>query len=409
MAKPKIIIIGGGASGLMAAIVAKRQGAKVTLLERKSKIGRKILATGNGRCNISNANVSVSNYHSQKDCESLYRYVYEQFDLDALKAFFHGLGVDVIENEKGKLYPMSLQASSVVDALLMELERLKVEIVTDAEVIDVEIDHQYKVITSEKTYYGTHVILATGGRSCPDLGSNGSGYTLAQIAGHKITTIFPSLVQIKTDAPYLKSIKGTKVEGVVSVFENDVLIQEASGEILFTDYGISGPPVLDISRVVSERFIHHKQSMIKLDLFPDIQDLDEYLVERLNHVYSKTTQDFLVGMVHKRLIVPLLKEAGIDIHKKACDMTREERNALVGVLKSLTMEVTGTNQWNQSQVTAGGVDIEELDPETLMSKLSKNLYITGELMDIDGDCGGYNLQWAFSSGYVAGYHASGGM
>jgi len=409
MGKSKIIIVGGGASGLVAGIVAARNGAKVTIIERKEKIGKKILATGNGRCNISNRHISKERYHTEDKVFEMYDQVLECCDLTTITNFFNELGVDFIEQEKGKLFPLSLQASAIVDVLLIELERLKVDIIINEEVIKIEHTNQFKVTTNEKTYYAGHVILATGGQSTPDLGSNGSGYQLAKMLNHTITPLYPSIIQLKTDFPYLKSVKGTKIEGVISLFDKEELLIKAEGEILFTDYGLSGPPVLDVSRIASQRVNQGLETIAHINMLPTITDLDQYLINRIDMASGKSTAELLIGLVNKRLIIPVLKYAEIDIHKKACDITKQERKVLVMTLSALTMKVTGTNQWNQSQVTSGGISLTDINPRTMGSLLVPDLYICGELMDVDGDCGGFNLQWAFSTGYIAGFVASGGI
>ncbi|MDA3845048.1 MAG: NAD(P)/FAD-dependent oxidoreductase [Vallitaleaceae bacterium] len=409
MSKSKIIIIGGGASGLVAGIISARNGAKVTIIERKDKIGKKILATGNGRCNISNTDIGKERYHTENQVFDMYEEVFAQCDLSKIIEFFKELGIDVVELESGKLYPMSLQASAVVDVLHLELVRLKVAIITDQEVSSIEYADQFKVITSERTYYGSHVILAAGGKSTPDLGSNGTGYALAEKFGHTLTKVYPSIIQLKTDFPYLRSVKGSKVEGIISLYDDNELIATASGEILFTDYGLSGPPVLDISRIASKRINQGLTSSVQIDMLPCFGDLDAYLIKRINLASGKTASELLIGLINKRLIMPVLKSVDIDIHKKACDITKSERQALVKALSALSMNVTGTNQWNQSQVTSGGINLAEIDSKTLASKIIDHLYICGEIMDVDGDCGGFNLQWAFSTGYIAGLYASGGI
>lgn len=407
MPRSKIIIIGGGASGIVAGIISAREGAKVTILERMPKIGKKILATGNGRCNLSNKYAAANNFHSESN--NIYNSIINQFNIKDTLDLFEELGIKVVEKEDGKLYPRSEQSNSVVSALLYELKRLKVDIICDTDVSDIEIKNNFKVTSKDKAYYCNKLIIATGGKSCPDLGSNGSGYNIAKKIGHSIIEPFPSLIQLKTDFPYLKQIQGTKIWTIIKIIdENNNVLKEEEGELLFTDYGISGPPVLQLSRYASKKLLLNENTYIIIDFVPEykhIEDIDSELLRRIENSPNKTTQDFLIGFLNNRLIIPILKIAQIDINKKVANLTKDERLSLAATLKNLKMKVTGTHQWNQSQVTAGGVNMKEINQDTLESKLINNIYFCGEILDIDGDCGGYNLQWAWSSGAVAGMNA----
>jgi len=409
MGKSKIIVIGGGASGMVAAIFAARLGAKVTILERKDKIGRKILATGNGRCNLTNKNVAIQHYYSVREDQNFLSKILSEFDVEKTLGFFSELGIDVVEKEEGRLYPRSDQASSVVSVLLLELERLKVDIRCDEQVNAIEIGDNIKVLTDNSKYYCNKLIVATGGKSCPDLGSNGSGFELAKSFGHTIKQTFPSLVQLQTDYPYLKQLKGTKVIGTVQLLnDQNELIKEERGEILFTDYGISGPPVLQISRDASYYYENHLDTYVLIDLIPEqsIEQLDVLLTNRFSIMPTKSAENTLIGFINNRLIMPILKSSEISASKKAGDITKEERKRIVQCLKNVSMKVTGTQDWNNSQVTAGGVKLSEVNINNLVSKKAKSIYLCGEILDVDGICGGYNLQWAWSSGAVAGKNAA---
>ncbi|WP_273326508.1 NAD(P)/FAD-dependent oxidoreductase [Vallitalea guaymasensis] len=407
MAKNKIVIIGGGASGLVAAIVAARNGAKVTILERKDRIGKKILATGNGRCNLTNMHCSSKYFHGgDKD---FITNILEQFDVNETLEFFSALGIYPITVDSGKVYPNSLQASSVLDVLRLEVDRLKINIECNAEVTKIERNNNFVVYTKDKKYYGNKIIIAAGGKSSPDLGSNGSGFTLAKSLGHTIKKPIPSLVQLKSGADFLKQIKGVKINALAKIIdENNEIMRKEYGEILFTDYGISGPPILQISRIASDYLNDNKRVSVDIDFFHDLSDkeLDQILLKRLTSMPNKTIQENFIGLINKRLINIIIKEAGIAPIKKSADIKKEERNKLVSILKKFSLIITGTNQWNQSQVTAGGILTSEIDEVTLESKKVKDVYLAGEVIDVDGDCGGYNLQWAWSSGVVAGMNAS---
>ncbi len=409
MGKNKIIVIGGGASGMVAGIIAAKQGSKVTILDRCDRIGKKILATGNGRCNLTNNHIKEEHYFLEPGNKGFVNEILSQFGVEDTLLFFKQLGIEVVEKEEGKLYPRSDQASSVLSVLMTEIERLKVEVVCLQEVKSIEVGQNMRVITQDNKYYCNKIILATGGQSTPDLGSNGSGYSLSRVLGHTITPVFPSLVQLKTDYPYLKHLKGTKVQGSIELLDEGAkILQKESGEILYTDYGISGPPILQISRRASARFNGGLHTYVTINLMPEYskEALNQLLIDRFNTMPYKSLESVLVGLINSKLIMPLFKSAEIDVQKKAADLTKEERKRLIHAIQQSKMKITGINPWNQSQVTAGGVTLSEINPCTLESKLIKNLFFCGELLDVDGICGGYNLQWAWSSGVVAGINAS---
>lgn len=404
----KIIVVGGGASGIVAAITAARLGAKVTILERLDRIGKKILATGNGRCNLSNTHACPTYYHTAQSKE-LIKEVLLKFPISNTLVFFEEMGIELIEKEEGKLYPRSEQAGAVLNVLLHELERLKIEVFCNQEVQNIELGKNIKVQTATQTFYGNRLILAAGGKASPDLGSNGSGYDLARKLGHQLTEIYPSLVQLKTSYPYLKQVHGTKVNGTVCVLDDQKkLLRKEKGEILFTDYGISGPPVLQVSRHAAKRSMVSQSTYILLDIVDEYseEELKRKLIKRFNQMPTKSAQESFVGFVNNRLIIPLLKECGVDLNKKVSEITAKESGLIARYMKNIEMKVLGTHQWNQAQVTAGGVRLNEINPLKLNSVFHANVFFCGEILDVDGDCGGYNLQWAFSSGAIAGQSAA---
>lgn len=409
MAKAKVIVVGGGASGIIAAITASRLGAKVIILERKDKIGRKILATGNGRCNLTNKNISTNFYFNEKDDIDFLKKIFNEFNIDKTLQFFNELGIEIVEKESGRLYPRSDQANSILSVLLLELERLGVEIICNEEVTKVEINKNIKVFSQNNKYYCSKLIIAAGGRSCPNLGSNGSGFKLANELGHSINKVFPSLVQLKTDYPFLKHLKGTKIIGVAKLLNvQKEIIAEDFGEILFTDYGVSGPPILQISRYASYNFMNNIDTYVILDLVPEYSaaQLDDLLKERFHLTGYKEAKDSLIGFINNRLIVPILKTSEIELNKKTGNITKLERKKIAYTLKNVSMKLIGTMDYNNSQVTAGGIKLSEINVNTMASNLIKDVYFCGEILDVDGICGGYNLQWAWSSGYVAGKNAA---
>ncbi|MBM7855523.1 putative Rossmann fold flavoprotein [Desulfohalotomaculum tongense] len=407
----KVIVVGGGAAGLMAGLAAVNNGAEVTILERMPRVGKKILATGNGRCNLTNVNLTIENYHGQKPNFALG--ALNRFNVQQTIDYFEYLGIAHKVEERGKVYPMSDQASSVLDVLRFELQKRRVNIITETEVTGIEKINNSFILTTknEKKYRAHRVIIATGGKCYPNLGSNGSGYNLARKLGHSIVEPFPALVQVKLAEKFYKQIKGIKFIGDVEVLAGSKTIAGAAGEILFTEYGVSGPPVLDISRTVNETLHRGKEVWLKLVLLKNISkgQLEELLIYRFQTQPQKTLAFSFVGLINKQLAPVVLKQAGIkDINKLAGNVTAEERKKITAILHDWRLKVTGTKGWTSAQVTAGGVSVKEINPKTMQSKLVPGLFFAGEVVDIDGDCGGFNLQWAWSSGYVAGENAAKG-
>lgn len=405
----RVAVVGGGAAGLTAAIAARRKGAEVIVLERMDRVGKKILATGNGRCNITNTDLSISHFNGSNP-----KFVFgalSRFDFNRTMDFFERLGVAWKVEEGGKVFPVSNQASSVLDVIRHELEVLGVDILCEAEVKDISRVNGGFVIklADRRTIKADRVIIATGGRAAPNLGSNGSGYLLAQNLGHRLVDTFPALVQLKLGAGFLKQITGIKFDGEAEILVDNKPYARAAGEILFTAFGISGPPILGLSRKAGEFLRQGAKVMLKVILisYLSMEELDRFLKNRLKQQANKPLDFSFVGFINKRLVPVLLREAGIeDIKKPAGQVTAGERNAILHILQDWRFEVTGTNPWQAAQVTAGGIDVRDINQKTMESKLVPGLYFAGEVLDIDGDCGGYNLQWAWSSGHVAGERAA---
>lgn len=403
----KIAVIGGGASGLTAAIAAAKNGAEVTIYEKLNRVGKKILATGNGRCNYTNINLSKECYHSNE--LKLTEEVMNFFDLEKTLVFFENLGILPYVDESGKVYPNSLQASSLLDVLRYELERLKVEEVTDFNVTALRKSKDKFFIIGNDTLTADRVILSTGGKASPQLGSDGKGYEIAKSFGHEIIEPFPALVQLRLKGKYFKRMAGIKFDGIVKAYAGEKLIREEEGEILFTDYGISGPPILQVSRRVIEELNNKNKPFLTIDMFPQYSKLELYdiLEKRFRKIDYKTLQEGMVGFINKKLIPVVLYEAGFDDLNKLCGrLNKKEIYKIIDILKEWKFEVTGHNSWQQAQSTAGGIKLSEINQKTLESLKVKGLYFAGEILDVDGDCGGFNLQWAWSSGYTAGYFSS---
>jgi predicted Rossmann fold flavoprotein len=399
MKNKTVAVIGGGAAGLIAAIFAS-EGAKVIVLERGARVGKKILATGNGRCNLSNRYADETHYHGENP--KFVRSALGQFTVEDTVEFFMSLGVICTEEEQGKLYPYSGQAGSVLDVLRMEIARRKVEIRCGFEARSIQKKgNGFRIMPYEgEAVTADSVILACGGKASPNLGSNGSGYSLAEALGHSVTTLFPALVQMKTDTEYVKGLKGIKFDGTLTV--NDTYKQ--SGEILFTEYGISGPPVFQLSRVISQ----NGGGKVTLDFMPEYSEEEILLFLKMRKTPQRSLEEYFTGMLHKRIGQTLLKACGITPLSRMSDsLSEREMKSLAKMIKAWTIQAKGTMSWNNAQVTAGGISTSEVSPSSMESKKAPGVYIVGELLDIDGDCGGYNLQWAWSSGAVAGKHAGG--
>ncbi|MBE5966358.1 MAG: NAD(P)/FAD-dependent oxidoreductase [Lachnospiraceae bacterium] len=428
-----VIIAGAGASGLTAAIAAARMGSSVLVIEQKEKAGKKILATGNGRCNFTNLVQNPECYRSDDNAFAMR--VLERFDMQKTIAFFEELGICPKE-KNGYLYPNSEQAASVVQVLMMECRRLGVHFAYNEKVIHINQPY-YTVITEHRIspernaagkgkkgskvkkrlpleadmniekerYNAKKLILTTGGCASSKLGSDGSGYPLARLFGHTIIKPLPALVQLKSPENYCKTLSGVRMAGKVGAYtKEERLLAEESGELIFTDYGISGIPVMQISRYVSKALDQKKKILLKIDLLPE-KTLDEVILllrGRIKNAAGKTTEEMMVGLFNHKASYVLIKESKLDPMKEAARLKEREVEALARIIKEFRMEITDTNSFENAQVTTGGVATGEVKETTLESKRMKNLYFAGELLDVDGTCGGYNLQWAWSSGYLAG-------
>lgn len=393
-----IAVIGGGASGLVAAVSAARKGAFVTIYEKNSRLGKKILSTGNGRCNISNKNAGISNYHGND--VSFMADTVENFWVKETEEFFSELGLLLKTEADGKMYPYSNQASSVLDVLRFEVERLGILVVYDFEALKlIRTKGGYKIISYDgREAFAQSVILATGGKAAPDTGSCGSGYSLCKMMGHSLTDVFPSLVQIKTKGGFTKSLKGIKIDSKISMGKKSFF-----GELLFCDYGISGPPVFSLSSHILET----GQKSILIDFMPEYSKEDVSLMLRKRKNLGVNLENYFVGMLNKRLGMALLKYCDIlPLSRPAESLTDNEIMKICDAVKNLELEIDGTLSWNNAQVTKGGVETFGIDSKSMQSKYNEGLYFCGEIIDIDGDCGGYNLQWAWSSGYIAGCAAA---
>ena len=406
--KTRIAIIGGGASGMMAAITAASAGADVTIYEAKERLGKKILATGNGKCNFTNLVQEDSCYRGTDATFS--KVVREAFSVEQTLDFFRSIGIEP-KIRNGYVYPNSEQAASVADALAMEVRAKRVRIINEP-VYSVKGSLCSFVVKSEQSLEEyDKVILCCG--SCAGMKNpkDFSGYSIAERLGHSITTLVPALVQLRCKEKWLKTVSGVRTEGIIAVFKNGRKIAEEKGELLFTDYGLSGIPVFQVSRFAGEALVNSAKVTCTLDLLPmyTTEELEQLLKKRFETLKNRTAEELLIGLLNHKLNYILLKELAIDPtmgSKKA--YTDSSFGKLAKLYKELPCQVTELNPFAHAQVCAGGVNTSEIDAVTMESKLVKGLYFAGELVDVDGTCGGYNLQWAWSSGYVAGVHAAEG-
>ena len=402
-----VAVIGGGASGMMAAVTAASEGARVILLEHKDRIGKKILSTGNGRCNFTNIHQEPICYHSE---DPLFPWeVVERFNAQAVISFFFQLGV-YSKNRNGYIYPNSDQASAVLDAFRMELDRLKVEIRTGVECREIRPGKKgFTVLTDQEPVRADRVILCAGSKAAPTTGSDGSGYDLAKKLGHRILPVLPALTALKCEEKFFKSIAGVRANGSVSIWSGGECIAKDTGEIQLTDYGISGIPVFQVSRYASKLLYEKKETEAVLDFMPDFtkEQINAFLRARAKTRPDKSAEMFLIGLFHKKLCDLWIRLSEIPRQRKAGELTEDEIARLTSLIKEFRVRVRETNPYDKAQVCCGGVDTREVNPETLESVYVPGVYFAGEILDVDGMCGGYNLTFAWASGYVAGKAASG--
>jgi len=404
----KIAIIGAGASGLIASIMASKKSTSVVVFEKNSKIGKKILATGNGRCNITNRDIDISNFYGLNP--NFAKTALNEFDFKKCEEFFNAIGIEFKEGERGRLYPMSLQSSSVVDLLVYEAKRVGVEFRLSSEVKKISSrENGFLIKTESKSEYFSKILIASGGLASPSLGSSDSGYEFAKAYSHTIVEPFASLVQLISNAPFLKRISGVKVNASVKVLIDKREIDSTSGDLLFTNYGLSGSAILDISRAVSLGLKQRKSIEIVLDLLPEFSKdrLLSLFQKRVKFANDKSVEFWLEGLVNKKLTPIITKEASLRGNiKSAKELNRKDLLKIIYAIKSMRFNIIDTKGFKTAEVTAGGVDTEDINPQTMESKLKRGLYFSGEVVDIDGDCGGYNLQWAWASGFIAGREMS---
>lgn len=385
-----VVIIGGGASGLVASIFAAINGNKVTILEKNNKCGKKLLITGNGRCNYFNNDMDINHYHTD-NTEQLKKIITEENNKKILN-FIDSLGI-VHKIKNGYYYPYSNQATSVLNALVNKAKSLGVEIINDYNVLHIKKENHFIINDNIKA---KNLIIASGGKAYAKTGSDGSSYILASSLSHKINKPLPSLVKLTGNVP--KKWAGIRSDVIVSLYENDKFIKSEAGEIQLTDYGISGICVFNISHFVSKGLSENKKEEVFINFAPFLKtDLITYLSAKKDLTISQ----ILEGFLNYKLVNIILEKCHISKDSYFINLNNEEKNKLNNLVTSFPVLITGTKSFDEAQVTTGGVSFKEID-ENMQSKIIPNLYIIGEAVDVDGDCGGYNIGFAFISGMIAG-------
>lgn len=398
-----IAVIGGGAAGLMSAVIARQNGADVTLYEKNDALGKKIAATGNGRCNFTNADADNVRHYYGSDSNAI-NAVLSHFGRDKILSFFENIGIVPVLEDEGKYFPLSGQAASISELLERKLKDLKVNIVTSAKITAISAEKDNVTISVDgETKAFDKVIVATGGLAFPDTGSDGDGYSFAEKLGHTVRKQFPVIVQLKTDGGFPKRFSGLRVTAGASLFVDGKFIERYVDDLLFFDYGVSGPCIFKESVKAAYALEEKKKVSLELDFVPSLDDdkTEKLLLSRCASS-EHTAEEIFVGFIHKKLISLVLAKSGISEDKKAKDLSANDIKKLVSALKHYGVSVTGTKGYENAQATAGGIPLSEINTDTMQSKKNGRIYFAGEVLDVVGDCGGYNLTWAWASGYTAG-------
>lgn len=406
----QIIVIGGGAAGMMAAAAAARQGCGVLLLERNEKLGKKLYLTGKGRCNVTNA-CDTQDIFPQivRNAKFMYSAIYA-YDNFQVMDFFEKNHTPLKTERGGRVFPVSDHSSDIIRALVKELERLRVEIRLHTKIVSVtKEDDTFSVKDADGfTYSAEKVILATGGLSYPSTGSTGDGYLFARHFGHTLMEPHPSLTAMDTEESYIPKLQGLTLKNVrARIFDGHKTLYDEFGELLFTHFGVSGPLMLRASAVMNDR-LRQGPLQLAVDLKPALsyEQLDKRILRDFDQAKNKQFKNALQKLLPAKMIPVLIQLSGIDAERKVNEITKEERRRLIELLKNFPATLTGFRDFNEAIITRGGISVKEIHPSTMESKLVKGLYFAGELMDVDAMTGGFNLQIAWSSGYLAGISAA---
>ena len=399
----KIGIIGAGASGMAAAITAARDpGNEVILLERQARVGRKLQATGNGRCNLTHMDACADDYNGEEKGEFV-RFALERYGVEDTLAWFREMGLFTVAESSGRVYPYSDQANSVVDVLRFALQKPNIRLLTGFEVQKCRRSGEGFVIESENdSLLCDRLIIACGGLAGSKLGGSMSGYKLLRAFGHHCTKLRPALVQLKSDWSGCVSLKGVRANCWALILRDGQLHSAGKGELQFTEYGLSGPVIFEISRDVCAK---PGNWVCALDLLPDVREQELLVALKRRQQTDLCGEDLLTGILHNRLGRVVCKEAGINPMRPVRELTEADLRQVCDAVKHFEVHLTEPMGMDSAQVTAGGVLTTEFHAETMESRLVPGLFACGEVLDVDGDCGGYNLQWAWSSGRMAGLHA----
>lgn len=386
----KIAIIGAGASGLFSSILLSSRNFEVTIFEKNNKVGKKLLATGNGRCNITNQKISLSNFYSNSNISLIKNHI-EDFDYAYCKKFFNDIGIEFKLGQNGRVYPLSLTSSTVVDILEYESLKHGTKIELNAEITDIKYAKNQFILNNSQKF--DKLIIASGSIAMPKLGSSESGYQFAQKFRHKIIKPVPSLVQLVSDNKNLDVVSGVKIEAE---------IDNKRGDFLFTKYGVSGSLILDISRKISKKLQSSKNVKLSVDTMPDFshEQLQDLLSRRVKSLKDKEINIWLDGIMNKKLAKYIIMNANLSSSVKyAKFLSDKDINKIVATIKKLEFNIIDTKGFETCEVCAGGVELSDINLYNMESKNQKNLFFIGEVLDVDGDCGGYNLHWAWSSAY----------
>lgn len=397
-----ISVIGGGPSGMLLSIVVKKYSPNFTvrLFERNERVGKKLLATGNGRCNYTNVSLKKENFHSEN--ENFPMKIIDRFGYEDTIEFLKTLGIYPTVEKNGKVFPLSLQGSSVLDFLRFGMEKFGVEVVLEEKITYLKKNQNSFILKGKNSYTSDIVVIATGGMAMPVSGSDGIGYRLGKELGHSVVDFGPTIVQLESDFKRIKELKGVRIDSNAKLYVNDQFIDEKFGDILFTDYGLSGPAILDLSRKSIEGLNNGKKVEIRVNLLGVTkEEIYKIISERVRNLEGIDFDKFFIGIVNKKLIKSikdvLLLQYG---HKDTIINDDNFIKNLTNLLSDFKMNISGYKGFGNAQSTTGGIDTKEVN-DNLESTIVNGLYFIGEVLDVDGDCGGYNLQWAWSSAYIA--------
>lgn len=396
------LILGGGASGLAACAHLAQTGLRVALAERLDRVGRKIMASGNGRCNLSNEDMTPAHYgHAAPFVQR----VYEKTPPSEVLAFLSSLGL-MTAREEGRIYPRTMSAASVLDVLRMGCDHENISLLTGQQVTALTPSRRggfCAQLSGGETVFAPVVLCAMGGSAAPHLGTDGAGVRLLQALGHRATPLHPALVQLRCDHPALRSLKGVRAQVALTLRIDGQAVAQETGELLFTDYGVSGVCVFQLSGMAAQALAENHRVMLSVHLLPELAKdaVPGWLDARIAAQPAASAQSLFTGALPRLLTLAILKQAGVSPDTQADRLNRPARASLVEAITAFPLPVTGTQGFKNAQVTRGGLLLDEVDPATMASRLHSGLYAAGEVLDVDGPCGGYNLHFAFASGLTA--------